>query len=81
MTDWSGALARAFHNHLKFSGSSGSSGSGDENSNVVSALSEQAPGTTPKMNWFQTLSSKIGRQIRALADLEPLEPLEPLPSR
>ena len=46
MTDWSGALARAFHNHLDFSGSSGSSGSGDENSNVVRWLRERTPGTT-----------------------------------
>ena len=46
MTDWSGALARAFHNHLDFSGSSGSSGSGNENSNVVRWLRERTPGTT-----------------------------------
>jgi hypothetical protein len=47
MTDWSGALGRAFQNHLDLSGSSGSSGSGRENSNVVRALAEQPPGTTP----------------------------------
>jgi len=46
MTDWSGALARAFHDHLQFSGSSGSSGSGNENSNVIRALGRQALGTT-----------------------------------
>jgi hypothetical protein len=45
MTDWSGALARAFHNHLDFSGSSGSSGSGNENSNVVRWLRERTLGT------------------------------------
>lgn len=46
MTDWSGALARAFQNHLNLSGSSGSSGSGDENRNVIRCLSEQPVGTS-----------------------------------
>ena len=47
MTDWSGALARAFHNHLKFGGSTDSSGSGNEKSNVLRGFKEQSLGTTP----------------------------------
>jgi hypothetical protein len=46
MTDWSGALARAFRNHIDFSGSSGSSGSDAEKANVLRGLDEPRFGTT-----------------------------------
>ena len=46
MTDWSGALARAFHDHLQFSGSSGSSGSDAQKINVFQDLGEPHSGTT-----------------------------------
>jgi hypothetical protein len=46
MTDWSGALARAFQKHIEFSGSSGSSGSSSQKSNILSGLSRDQLGTT-----------------------------------
>jgi hypothetical protein len=46
MTDWSGALARAFQNHIDLSGSSGSSGSDAEKINVFRGLDETHFGTT-----------------------------------
>jgi hypothetical protein len=46
MTDWSGALARAFQNHIDFSGSSGSGGSDAEKVNLLRGLDEPHSGTT-----------------------------------
>jgi hypothetical protein len=46
MTDWSGALTRAFQNHIDFSGSSGSSGSDAEKINLLRGLDEPHSGTT-----------------------------------
>src|SRR4051812_664163 len=64
MTDWSGALARAFQNHIDFSGSSGSSGSDPEKANVLRVLDEPHSGTIAEERMVPVVPAGRGPQGR-----------------